>query len=1318
MSPKLKLWVDVGGTFTDAILWSEPSQGKETTYRSLKVLSSGRTRGIIVARRNPRQFIVNGLPNCRRDFWVSSQISIGLPSNPPFSTTIIASDDSWLELAVEPPDLLERSASEFPVPFDITCGLESPVLAAHILLDIPLQSTLPPILVRLGTTRGTNALLTRNGAEVGLCITQGFGDIPYIGNQDRPDLFALHVTKTLPLCRKIVEINERIDAHGKILSPLQIDGLRETFAAWKNQGIRSIAIVLMHSYITPTHELQVADIAHEFGFDEIICSSNISPVRKLLSRCDTSLVDAYLSPVINDYMQVVQRQFGDHTDSQLQVMTSAGSLVQAAEFRGKDSVLSGPAGGIVAVQELLKQSGCTAALAFDMGGTSTDVSRCTRDELPLQYDTVKAGVRIVTPILSIHTVAAGGGSICNFDGVQMHVGPASAGSHPGPACYGQGGPLTITDINLILGIIPENALPFPIDRSAAEQQLHRLADRIRDAQCVSLTDLQIAAGFRQLANQKMADAISVISTRQGVDPREHVLVGFGGAAGQHHCDIAQSLDMAEIIDPPLAGLYSAVGIGCARLCRFATVPIYTTVSELTPEGCRALLEQPEQDLLKQLESYGYSSEDVTLRTHLEMRYQGTDATLLIPFSEPMSQLANAFHQTHSKFFGYQQTQRPIEICTARLEAVGPSHETQTQIVSRTRTDSSARREHRVWHQGSWLNCPIVRRELLQTNEILTGPTIVLNSGHTTWVPPDWQAQLDDHQNLRLNRRIGSSADLVHSEPCRAADRERTEDTPSAEKTQSTNKTPGTDPIFRDLIGQKLATIALSMGEILEKTAISVNIKERRDFSCAIFNADGFLIANAPHVPVHLGAMGQTVREIIREFPSLAPNDCLLTNDPNRGGSHLPDITVVTPVFDTVTAERLFFVACRAHHAEIGGITAGSMPPTATSLEQEGVLFPPQFLIRQNESKLEQILSQLKHASYPSRSPQENIADLLAQQAANQYGVQELRELVSKFGKARLQQAMSDIMEASAARVRLWIDSLPAEPMRFRDQLDDGSSIEVVLRKEISSNHGSVGLKVDFSGTSPPHPKNFNANRAIVTAALLYVIRTLAGDELPLNEGALRPIELLIPKSILSPLDSDDLKSLSISQLPAVAAGNVETSQRVVDVLLGALGVAAASQGTMNNFLFGNATFGYYETICGGTGATARGHGCDAVHSHMTNTRITDPEVLEVRYPVRLREFSIRRHSGGAGEYHGGDGVVREIEFLSPVEASLITSRRQGPPPYGLLGGEPGKLGENEHISPTGTVVKLAGTAQIQLQVGDRIRIQTPGGGGYGQASNG
>jgi 5-oxoprolinase (ATP-hydrolysing) len=1298
MSPKLNMWVDVGGTFTDAILWSEATEGKESTYQSLKVLSSGRIRCTLWVYPDQLKLAINGLPKSCRDFWVSSSIAIALPNAPTVYGTIVASDDHWLELDIVPPEILRWNSAKAPLSAEISCGLESPILAAHLLLDIPVKSPLPPINVRLGTTRGTNALLTRTGADVGLCITEGFGDIPYIGNQDRPDLFALNVVKTPPLCRKIVEVHERIDAQGNVLVPLNTKGLRETFAAWKTEGIRSIAIVLMHSYQMPEHEAQVAAIAREFAFDEIICSSCISPVRKLLSRCDTTLVDAYLSPVINDYLRLVQKQLGHLGLSNLQIMTSAGSLVNAAEFRGKDSVLSGPAGGIVAVQELLKQTHCKAALAFDMGGTSTDVSRCTQEELPLQYDTLKAGIRIVTPILAIHTVAAGGGSICSFDGVQLHVGPASAGSHPGPACYGQGGPLTITDINLLLGIIPENALPFPVDRKAAEAQLRNIAERICRAQGISLVDLDIASGFRQLANQVMADAIGVISTRQGADPREHVLIGFGGAAGQHQCDLAESLEMSEIIDPPLAGLFSAVGIGFARHRRYATVPLYRPWNEHFESQCQALLETPSKALMAELERLGYSHESITLRTHLEMRYQGTDATLLVPITQNMASLDLAFHQTHQRFFGYQQPQRTIEICTARLEATGPSVATQKENRNRTRDNSTSVPAHRVWHQGAWIDCPIVHRDQLTTGESLNGPAIVINNGHTTWIAPYWQANVDNHQNLRL-QRIGPKNPLLNTNKSNDSDNKYV------------------DPIFRDLIGQRLATVALSMGEILEKTAISVNIKERRDFSCAVFDANGYLIANAPHVPVHLGAMGQTVRELLREFPDLLPNDCLLTNDPNRGGSHLPDITVVTPVFDPVTAERLFFVACRAHHAEIGGVTSGSMPPMATSLEEEGVLLPPQFLIRHNESKMEIVMSQLQQAKYPSRSPHENVADLLAQQAANHYGAKELMELVQKFGKQRLQSALAQIMDASEKRVRQWVDSLPANTLQFADQLDDGSRIQVSITKQTSPITGDSILRVDFSGTSPPHPRNFNANQAIVTAALLYVIRTLAGDDLPLNEGALRPIELYIPRSLLSPVQISDLRSTPTSQLPAVAAGNVETSQRVVDVLLGALGVAAASQGTMNNFLFGDSSFGYYETICGGTGATASGNGCDAVHSHMTNTRITDPEVLEVRYPVRLREFSIRRNSGGAGEFHGGNGVIRELEFLRPMQASLITSRRTGPPPYGLLGGEAGKRGDNQWIRADGTVESLGGTAQIALQPGDRIRIETPGGGGFGQVSS-
>lgn len=1293
MSPELNVWVDIGGTFTDAILWSRVSPGKESSFRSLKVLSSGRTRCLISGYDGKYRFIVNGLPVSCRDFWATAQISLTLPSGGVVTTNAIASGPDWLDIQTPLSDSNVSNLGPPPWPAEIFSGLESPALAAHRLLDIPLSASLPPLNVRLGTTRGTNALLTRTGAAVGLCITKGFGDLPFIGNQDRPNLFELHVTKPPPLCQEIVEVHERIDAAGNVLIPLVDSVLLETFANWKAKGIRSVAIALMHSYLNPVHEEQIAGIARKFDFDEVICSSRVSPIRKLVSRCDTTLVDAYLSPVINDYLNKVRLQLGN-SESTLQVMTSAGSLVDVTCFRGKDSVLSGPAGGIVAVQELLKQTDRKAALAFDMGGTSTDVSRCTRDELPLQFDTFKAGVRIVTPILSIHTVAAGGGSICSFDGVQLHVGPASAGSFPGPACYGQGGPLTITDINLLLGIIPDIAFPFPIDRQAAERKLRSVANSIRESQQLTLSDLDIASGFRQLANQVMADAIRVISTRQGADPREHILVGFGGAAGQHQCDLAEILETPEILDPPLAGLYSAVGIGYARHRRFRTIPLYMNLNDLSESKYSSLIAIPTQELKHELNLLGYSSVSLQLHVSLELRYQGTDATLRIPLDRPLGQLSSAFHDIHQRFYGYHQSTRSIEACTLHLEAIGPDAaiSEQHQLASPPLQESA--KMHRVWYQGSWVEALLVMREHLVPGQPLHGPTIVINSGHTTWIAPGWIANVDTVGNLRLSCSHQSRPLIA---------------TPSAAIESSQQ-----DPIFRDLLGQRLAAIALSMGEVLEKTAISVNIKERRDFSCAIFDATGSLIANAPHVPVHLGAMGQTVRELLSQFPDLQPNDCLLTNDPNRGGSHLPDITVVTPVFDPLSQERLFFVACRAHHAEIGGITAGSMPPTATNLEEEGVVLTPQFLVRNNTPLTSEVLSQLKSAKYPSRSPQENIADLLAQQAANQLGVTELVGLVQKFGKDRIQRGMEQILAASAERVRLWIEKLPSDSYHFFDELDDGSQIQVKMHKT-HDDLGRAGLCVDFSGTSPPHPRNFNANRAIVTAALLYVIRTVAGDDLPLNEGALQPIRLVIPKSILSPVDAAELKDLTLTQLPAVAAGNVETSQRIVDVLLGALQAAAASQGTMNNFLFGDSSFGYYETICGGTGATHLGNGCDAVHSHMTNTRITDPEVLEVRYPVRLLEFSIRRGSGGAGEYHGGDGIVREIEFLRTMQASLISSRRTGRPPYGMQGGAPGKKGANLCFRANGTIEPLSGTAQLSLQNGDRIRIETPGGGGYGAA---
>jgi 5-oxoprolinase (ATP-hydrolysing) len=1162
--------------------------------------------------------------------------------------------------------------------YELIAGIEAPILATRLLLGVPLRIALPSMNVRLGTTRGTNALLTRRGAKTALLVTRGFRDLLQIGYQERPDLFALQIQKREPLYDFVAEIDERVTADGSVQRSLDVVKVQATLRELHDRGIRSLAICLLHSYRNPQHELLVETLAREAGFREISTSSEVAPMIKVVSRAETTVVDAYLGPVVRDYLERVAGQFGRMKESTLRVMTSHGGLVDRATYRGKDCVLSGPAGGAVALTKIASAAGYHDAIGLDMGGTSTDVCRIAGVPT-IEYESIKAGVRLMTPMLAIHTVAAGGGSICAFDGVQWRVGPQSAGAEPGPACYGRGGPLTVTDLNLLLGRIVPEAFPLPLNLAAARSRLMELLERAnisdKDSQAETL-----AAGLRRIANEHMAAAVKSISIAQGADPRSHAMVGFGGAAGQHICEIADILKMDTILDPPDAGLLSARGMGFASISRWAAKSLYRLLSTVDSNSLESLFQQLESDCLEKLVEERIETRNIRHVRTIEMRYLGSDQPLAV-HSIDYGNLETVFAALHRQRFGYDRLGRAIEVVALRVESIAETSQQMAPILSR---DNPARElptmlRHRIFSMGAWHDGWIVERSTLDWGHRLDGPGVVLSDGSTTIVDVGWSMETLSDRTLRLCRTD------------RSAVRE-------AVKLD--------DPILREVLAQRLAAIADSMGIVLEQTAISVNIKERRDYSCAVFAANGDLIANAPHVPVHLGAMSETVKQIIELFPAMRKGDCFITNDPYRGGSHLPDVTVVTPVFSK-DGKRVFFTASRAHHAEIGGLAPGSMSPLTKCLEEEGVIIPAMLLVDAGQDRAEAVRCLLATARYPSRSVHENMADITAQQAANRRGEGFLLELVDEYSWEVMEAYLERIQSASEAKVKRWIETYGTQRRSFVDSMDDGTPIAVSL----TFDQGK--LIIDLNGTGPISKSNLNANPAIVTAAVMYVIRTMIDDELPLNSGALRPIQLIIPSGLVNPFQV----SLPIEKQPAVAAGNVETSQRLVDCLLGALGVAGASQGTMNNLLMGNSKFGYYETIGGGSGATEHANGADAVHTHMTNTRLTDPEILESRYPVQLTRFEIRSGSGGSGSYHGGNGIHREMLLLEDLDVSLVTSRRGDHHPYGMAGGENGRSGENYRMGLDGNIHLLPATCQLKMKAGERLGIKTPGGGGFGVATS-
>jgi 5-oxoprolinase (ATP-hydrolysing) len=1142
----------------------------------------------------------------------------------------------------------------------------------------------PVSAVRMGTTVGTNALLERKGEPTVLAITAGHKDALRIGTQNRPNLFALEIVLPELLYSHVIEIAERMTADGEIIRPLDEPAARAALQDAFDEGYRAVAIALMHSYRYPAHEKRLAEIAREIGFTQISTSHEVSGLIKLIGRGDTAVVDAYLSPVLRRYVDRTRARLRSGT--RLFFMQSSGGLAEADAFRGKDAILSGPAGGVVGMVAAARAAGFDRVIGFDMGGTSTDVSHFA-GRYERTHETTIAGVRLRMPMLDIRTVAAGGGSICRFDGMRLRVGPDSAGAVPGPACYRRGGPLTVTDCNLMLGRLQPEFFPHvfgpsgdePVDREIVVERFKALAAEIVEATGKQAVPEEIAEGCLVIAVENMARAIKQVSIERGHDVTGYVLNAFGGAAGQHACLVADRLGIKRVMIHPLAGLLSAYGIGLAemRLMRQQTINVVL-------DGADARLRETADRLADgarhALEAQGVPLDEIETAATAELRYDGVDATLTVNLAPPAA-MRTAFETLHRARFGFINEDKPIIADTVSVEAIGvaanPSSPVYGGGVERSETEGgTAPIAHvRARMAGNEHNTPLYDRDALAPGATLSGPAIVQETNATTIVEPGWCTSVDAHRNLIL---------------------ERVEPLPSRQAV-------GTeiDPVMLEVFNNLFMAIAEEMGLALQNTAYSVNIKERLDFSCALFDTSSALIANAPHIPVHLGSMGDSVRTIIdtrgdgRDGHGIRQGDVYVLNAPYHGGSHLPDVTVIMPAFDA-DGELVAFVASRGHHADIGGITPGSMPPFSRVVEEEGVLIDNFLLVDEGRFRETETNALLASGRYPARNPKQNIADLKAQVAACVKGSTELRALIAAYGRKTVHAYMRHVQDNAAECVRRVIDRL--NDGAFACEMDNGAVVKVA----ITVNRDSRTARVDFTGTSAQVPSNFNAPLSVCRAAVLYVFRTLIEDEIPLNDGCMRPITLIVPEgSMLNP------------RYPAaVVAGNVETSQAITDALYGALGVEAAAQGTMNNFTFGDGQVQYYETICGGAGAGDGFNGASAVHTHMTNTRLADPEILESRFPVLLEEFSIREGSGGRGLFDGGNGAVRKIRFLRPMSSAILSNRRRVAP-FGLNGGGNALPGHNSILRTDGTVETLTATGVAEMRAGDVFVIETPGGGAFG-----
>ena len=1246
-----QIWIDTGGTFTDCIA-KDPH---EKSYR-VKVLSNSTLRGKSLA-------------------LVGSQ-SIEFEASWPINTDIFQGyyfyflDNPENPILIESIDLKQKIINfDKPINFKnqdfaITAYEEAPVLASRIITNTPLSSSLPPLNMRLGSTRGTNALLENRGAHCALVITEGFKDLLLIGTQQRSEIFNLKIEKPAMLHEKVFEIEERVSAQGDILKEINEAKVKEMLLEIKSKGIDSIAVALINSYKNPHHENIIEALAKEAGIMFVAVSQKIAPAIKILNRATTAVINAYLAPVIETYLQNIKSKI---SHGSLKVMSSAGGLYDSQFFAAKDSLLSGPAGGVVGAVSIGKSAGFSKIITFDMGGTSTDVARY-ENGFDYSFETKVGNAFLLSPSLSIETVAAGGGSICVYDGHKFTVGPESAGAWPGPACYGAGGPLTITDVNLLLGRIDDKQFTFKISRNKAEEAFKKTypAQKNREA---------VLAGFLQIANEKMAAAVKKNSVNKGFQIHDHVLVSFGGAGGQHACDVADMLNISKIIFPKDASLLSAYGMGIAQIERVAQTQILASLQEVLLKK-QQLLNQTSALASKALLAEGIPEEETTLKKiSWYLRFVGQDNTLEI---DDCNNLAAEFERKYRQLYGHWITDKTIEVESLKVIAASKTNPEKASFEVKSISAPVPDRYENIWLKDNWENVPVFNLKTLKIGTHIIGPALISASYSVFFITENWEFS------------VASPAFYIA--------------TKSAENTD--HKLSQEDSVNLELFTNRYKSIAADMGAMLQRTAFSVNIKERLDFSTAILDTNGYLVVNAPHIPVHLGSLGVCLRAVLKTL-TLAPGDVVITNHPGYGGSHLPDITLLAAVYSR-NKTLIGYVANRAHHAELGGKTPGSMPPDANNLQEEGVVISPEYLVKNGEPQWEKIKDVLKYSRYPSRALIENMADLNAGLAALQNGIIALQNLASTYSANKLKYYMQQIRHYSN-EMMLQIFEIYEGSYQATEYLDDGTCFKVKI--SISAKQAIF----DFTGSSGVHHGNFNATPAIVNSAIIYVLRLLLNElpdnkalNIPLNEGILENVKIKLPIGFLNPP-----LHLAIDKCPAVVGGNTETSQRLTDTLLKAFKLAACSQGTMNNLLFGNDKFGYYETIGGGSGACNGIKGADAVHQHMTNTAITDVEILELRYPVRVEQMSIRQDSGGKGKWSGGNGILRAITFLEPVQLSLLSQHRKKRP-YGMAGGEGALPGQQWVVKANGEKIELNGVDGISLAAGDRIYIATPGGGGYGE----